>query len=284
MSEATDDLVDGAMETPPTPPIIVAGMHRSGTSLVVRLLDRLGVAMGAERLGNDESLLFQEINRTILDPLGASWRNLGFLPSGDRLVLDHPWAARRAARHVREHLVDRHFGAVGAGQLAAPYPRWGWKDPRNSLLLPVWRAVFPGAAIVHVVRDGRDVALSLLSREERRSGDRACTEPLFPEDVRATRFRHDVALWAAYEERIAVGVKGAACVHTMRYERLVAEPVTVIEEMAGALGLELSAGDAGGLAALVEDPGGPRHARPEHAWAKGIADDVQLLRTLGYVS
>src|SRR5204863_6522493 len=36
------------------------------------------------------------------------------------------------------------------------------KNPRGSLRVPFLRALFPGARFVHIVRDGRDVACSLV--------------------------------------------------------------------------------------------------------------------------
>ena len=39
---------------------------------------------------------------------------------------------------------------------------WGWKDPRNVFTLPLWLRVFPEAKIIYIVRNGVDVAASLL--------------------------------------------------------------------------------------------------------------------------
>ncbi len=41
-------------------------------------------------------------------------------------------------------------------------PRYGDKSPRNVLNLPLLAEAFPEAVFVHIIRDGRDVALSLL--------------------------------------------------------------------------------------------------------------------------
>jgi hypothetical protein len=45
---------------------------------------------------------------------------------------------------------------------------WGWKDPRNIFLLPLWLDIFPDAKIIHVFRNGVDVAYSLAQREKSR--------------------------------------------------------------------------------------------------------------------
>ena len=41
-------------------------------------------------------------------------------------------------------------------------PRYGNKTPRHVIFTPQLAAMFPEARFVHIVRDGRDVALSLL--------------------------------------------------------------------------------------------------------------------------
>lgn len=39
-------------------------------------------------------------------------------------------------------------------------PRWGWKSPRSLYYLPLFHHMLGGNfKIIHVVRDGRDVAL-----------------------------------------------------------------------------------------------------------------------------
>jgi len=41
-------------------------------------------------------------------------------------------------------------------------PRYGDKSPRNVLNLPLLAETFPEAVFIHIIRDGRDVAMSLL--------------------------------------------------------------------------------------------------------------------------
>ena len=46
-------------------PVVVVGMHRSGTSLVSRILDQSGVMMGKDLQGDHESLFFIGLNEWI---------------------------------------------------------------------------------------------------------------------------------------------------------------------------------------------------------------------------
>ena len=68
------------------PPVILVGMHRSGTSLLCRLLDGLGVHMGADQgRMNAESLHFRALNeralRAAAAPGAAScWASTAWIP------------------------------------------------------------------------------------------------------------------------------------------------------------------------------------------------------------
>src|SRR3954447_12291065 len=61
------------------PPVILLGMHRSGTSLIARLLDELGLFQGAELQEDHESTYFLETNDQLMRRSGASWDNPGFI-------------------------------------------------------------------------------------------------------------------------------------------------------------------------------------------------------------
>ena len=54
-------------------PLIVIGMHRSGTRLLAQLLEKLGVFMGADQQADSESVSFMSINEGILHQCGAFW-------------------------------------------------------------------------------------------------------------------------------------------------------------------------------------------------------------------
>ena len=50
-------------------------MHRSGTSLLSKILINQGVFMGSKLDSNSESIFFQRINKWILSCIGSSWDN-----------------------------------------------------------------------------------------------------------------------------------------------------------------------------------------------------------------
>ena len=54
-------------------PIIICGMHRSGTSLLSRILSDIGIFMGKYQDENNESIYFQRLNRWMMSCIASSW-------------------------------------------------------------------------------------------------------------------------------------------------------------------------------------------------------------------
>lgn len=149
-----------------TPPVTcVLGMHRSGTSLVARLVNLLGVDLGASASlatpapdnpgGYWEHADLKRLNDEILMTLGGRWDEPPPLPPG--WEMQPRLAALRdvARRRLDAELADR--------------ASWGWKDPRNCLTLPFWRSLLPTARYILCVRNPLDVARSLERRDRFRS-------------------------------------------------------------------------------------------------------------------
>ena len=57
------------------PPIIITGMHRSGTTLLSKIIENNEVFLGKYKEINNESKYFLRINKWILSSIGASWDN-----------------------------------------------------------------------------------------------------------------------------------------------------------------------------------------------------------------
>jgi hypothetical protein len=248
-------------------PVLVLGMHRSGTALVARILERLGVFMGAELDPNHEAIVFLELNRFALEQCGARWDR----PDGARDLLDHP-ELRRVIRGHFEHMVHsplmrRYTGSRfrgGAASLAALGP-WGWKDPRTVLLLPLWLDVFPGARLVHVRRHGVDVAASLRARHREVLGHIVALleednlydwkEPYRPlvDTVRAGTLEGGFGLWEHYLDAADEHLTGTDALE-LRYEALVADPVEGGRLLARHLDLATSDEDLAAVAGMA-DPG-----------------------------
>lgn len=143
-------------------PVFIIGTPRSGTSLVSRIIDshpEIGVPF--------ESHIY---------PTLYGWRNwygdLDRAESREHLVEDmlniyavQDWDEIPEKGEVLERFERHDFhgafeAVVGAWSSIKGKRRWGEKTPSNILF---WREIlegFPKAKFVHIVRDGRDVAMS----------------------------------------------------------------------------------------------------------------------------
>jgi Sulfotransferase family len=148
-------------------PIIIIGAHRSGTSLVTRLLDDLGLFVGKKLDTNHEAMFFQTLNDAFLHQSGGRWDNPEsidrFLDDQDNLQLtqDYIQLLMRSPQSASFLGVRKYLRYQNLFNLDIP---WGWKDPRNTYTLPFWLMMFPQAKVIHVYRHGMDVAKSLNHR------------------------------------------------------------------------------------------------------------------------
>ncbi|HSB62038.1 MAG TPA: sulfotransferase [Vicinamibacteria bacterium] len=114
----------------------------------------------------------------------------------------------------------RAFYALYAARFSKP--RWGDKTPDHGRHIPTIRELLPEARFIHLIRDGRDVALSL--------------RPLWfaPGRDMTTLARS----WAERVRTARAGAAGHPAYLEVRYEELVASPEAVLRRIAAFLDLE----------------------------------------------
>lgn len=161
-----------------TTPIAIVGMHRSGTSMVTRMLATCGLQVGPAQdllgptaenpTGYWERRPMVLLDDAVMDRLGLAWDHVPQLP-------EPGWEQDPMLDEALEQ-------ARGIVQSFPGEARWGWKDPRTSIVLPFWERTVGGLAdLVVCVRNPLDVAASLA----RRGG---------------TSARHAFWLWRQYTE------------------------------------------------------------------------------------
>ncbi|MFN2536563.1 MAG: sulfotransferase [Mycobacteriales bacterium] len=159
--------------------VVVLGSGRSGTTWLHTMLcaspDVAGTALG-------ETSVFQS-----LEPV---WRA-------------HPRALALMRAFAEDVLVDAL--APDGRRLVCE------KTPAHAHLVPLIRALFPEAAFLHIVRDGRDVAMSLYA-----------IEGAFPDLPAAAR------AWADAVTTVERDLAGAARHRTVRYEDLLVRAEQVV--------------------------------------------------------
>lgn len=145
--------------------VCILGTHRSGTSVVTRIVALLGAFLGedgelmpagpANPRGFWERLDVCELHERLLAVLGRRWDTAIPLPLG--------WEDDPSVEPLRQELL----GIVTTRLL--PHDPWAWKDPRTTLLLPLWRRVLEELQVdLHcllVVRHPVNVARSLVARD-----------------------------------------------------------------------------------------------------------------------
>lgn len=151
-------------------PIIIIGMHRSGTTMLAKILEAMGVYQGSLKDENNESIYFMNINKWILSLAGASWDNPIQLKQLKEQPQHREIVKERINFFLNSFLRYRYFGKKRILSLPSFYNTnldWGWKDPRNTFTLPYWLDIFPDAKVLYICRHGVDVANSLVVRESK---------------------------------------------------------------------------------------------------------------------
>ncbi|GAA1882360.1 sulfotransferase family protein [Lapillicoccus jejuensis] len=178
-------------------PIFVVGCQRSGTTMLRLMLDsHPRIACGPE------TRFLEDLERVT----GSDWKRLqqfGF-PREE-------WLARMRA----------FFGGIQDDYAASKgKARWADKSPRYALHMPFLHEVFPDAQFVHVIRDGRDVAVSHRKRFGYWSSVKSSVK--WPRYIKAAR--------------TAGAAMPADSYHELRYDDLVGDPERTLRDLLAFLG------------------------------------------------
>ena len=204
----------------PNPFAFVVGCPRSGTTLLMRMLDshrRLALVDEAHFIPSVITGAVAKSDPALTPALVERARNhrrFHRLGLSDEFVRDTANGTRTYSEFVSA--LYSEYGKARGKRLV------GEKAPYYVRFLPVLHALFPRVRFVHIIRDGRDVALSLVNWAHRKNkGPVARYELARHEPVAAC------ALWWA--ERTATGCRdgkrlGPAHYLAVRYEDLVARP------------------------------------------------------------
>ena len=180
-----------------TAPIFVVGCQRSGTTMLRLILDSHSrISCGPE------TRFLEDMERIV----GSDWKRLsqyGFS--------QEEWLSRIAG----------FFGGIQSDYAAGRgKERWADKSPRYAMKLDFILRLFPDAQIVHVIRDGRDVAVS----HRKRFGYWSCVK--------------SSVKWPRYIAQARAG--GAALpahqYHELRYEDLVTDQEATLRSLMDFLG------------------------------------------------
>jgi hypothetical protein len=199
------------------PIVAVLSLSRSGSSLVSRLLSEVvGIDFGdpidhipANRNNPDgyfEQTEVLAINEEILAAAGGTVFSPPAVSYAARIAPD---AAERLQRRIRDFAADQTQNRSN----------FGFKDPRLSLTLPLWRRVLPSIVPIIVFRDPGAAAVSI-------------------QDQGGIPLQRAFELWYEYYHRIFKYTSGMRR-HVVCFERLLDAPAVVVAGMARHLDVEL---------------------------------------------
>ena len=133
--------------------IVVLGMHRSGTSMLMGTLREAGLYVGdvldkpfaLNRKGLQEPPAVLYMHEHLLEANGGSWHSP---------PKDVQWDKMHEA--IRDLFIESRTGKS----------LWGFKDPRTLLTLEGWKSALPNLELVGIFRHPSEVALSLKNRND----------------------------------------------------------------------------------------------------------------------
>jgi hypothetical protein len=150
--QTSQDILAVLKEHPPElPPVLVLGMHNSGTSMLTEILHNSGVFFGVSMKHHESHFFTSFINDQLILGGGDHWTDLPLMQVEKVLSFEST-----VGQIIHSHwLIDYlQWGYDGVSP-------WGIKDPRLCVLLPLYLRIFPGAKVVHIRRNPEDVAASL---------------------------------------------------------------------------------------------------------------------------
>jgi hypothetical protein len=242
--------------------VVVVSIGRSGTSLFARILDEvLGVDFG------DES---DHIPRNHNNPDGY-FENAAFLAFNDRVlqaaggwVLEPPPIdfAERMDSLVRQQLIDEASALLG--RFAENKAAFGWKDPRLSFTLPIWRAACPEIVPIIAFRKPFSVLSSIGAQLDR------------PIESLA-------GLWFRYYQHVFTHTEGLPR-YFASFDQLLTDPSTVVRGMANHLGRSFDEAALARQLAEIVKPQQSRHSSANNAPNSASILDSATLDLYDYLS
>jgi len=197
-------------------PVIIAGMHHSGTTLLTKII-ALGGLFIIQDMGHSETKLFTiRLNDTLL--MRGQWYKNPILSVAEVLALK-PLFTEFLSKELAPYFKANGYSAAR---------RWGFKDPRACVLLPLYLNSFPEATVVHIVRDPQNVAASLSRQQKRGIG----------------RFQ-DLEFWKTLRAQHVKRVRSCKKkipdrYYEIKYEQLCRQPMLVISKLFTFLELEMN--------------------------------------------
>jgi len=264
--------------------------------MLTRFVEESGVFMGNKRDVNDEALYFRRINDWILSQAGVTWDNTYNMKFINRYFIENVCSV--IDRRMSSIWISKYLGlkdSIRFGSIYNQTGKWGWKDPRNTLTLPIWKELFPDAKIVHIYRNPIDIAASLRAREyllERQYEPTFRTRLsqyflrnrfFFYQSSRVHSLLEGFKLWKEYVELALAADELYEDVMHIKYEDFLNNPSVVLEELAAHLQVTADRALMGSISAKIDKSRSFAFVEDREllAFFQSVRDD-ELMVKLGY--
>jgi hypothetical protein len=273
-------------------PIIFIGMHRSGTSMLSRVVEKAGVFMGNKKDENNEAIFFRNFNDWILNQTNSTWDNpynYKFIDSAFKEDIKKVYELRKKVFFPTEYLGFRKFLRIRSlNNIEFP---WGWKDPRNTYTINIWKEIFPEAKVIHIYRNPVDVAQSLKIRSIKvdfnahNSFKRILRKlfliqgSIYRLSFRVMDLNEGYRLWCQYV-RQALSIKSSI---NIQYEQLLKNPSDNLEQIFNFIGLDFTKKQLQECSNMFDSTRSCAFLKDEQllSFYKQIKEDT-LMKKLGY--
>ncbi|OOQ59446.1 sulfotransferase [Mucilaginibacter pedocola] len=190
--------------------LIIAGMHRSGTSLISQWLNKCGLNLGnmllgatpSNRDGHFEDVDFYRFHMDVLASNNLS--QVGFITKPVKSLSVYQKEKLKRIIDFKNHINEQ----------------WGWKDPRTCLFLSHYRELLPNAYYLNIVRDYKSTVSSMLHRDFKDYEEKYMKRPWLSKQVwlkirrprQWKRFHREHAgfylqVWMRYNEEILKNIQ-----------------------------------------------------------------------------
>ena len=183
--------------------------------------------MGHKLQATDEPIFFRDLDNRLLSIAHAAWD----MPLNVSYLLENEDYKKRILNYMRSEVASLKFlysyvGFKNAWRYFGPQKiRWGIKEPRMTILWPLWKEVYSDAAFIFIHRNGTDVAASLYRREKKQLN---LVQPGHWSSLRCRDLSRAFELWEEYHALfLPAAVDAGDCpLHILCYEKLLADQAT----------------------------------------------------------
>lgn len=240
-------------------PIIIGGTGGSGTRVISKILQDVGVFLGSKYNNSEDSI----------EMIGKWWNRL--LPYWNQEI---PEKIETIITNELSKQLTSFVGDKDRQQL------WGWKLPPTVFFTPFLHRLWPEIRCIHLVRDGRDIALSRNQNQLRYLGPVA----LETDELLLNSEHRSIRLWEKLNLNLANYAENNIPEQYLRvrYEDLCTQPEIEIKRLLQFLNIEHNSYD---LAKRIQNnPGMGRWQKQSATWLDEIEEVAKPgLTRFGYL-